>query len=443
MTYSCDEDKDGVKTPNDDVMAKLDKFMKNRKNKSYTSRRGQRRLSHKLLVDGELFFAFYDDGIMRCFDCLQMTNIVTDGDDEETVIAYERTIAPRPGEVPRKLYYKPWDADDDEPNAGVGEVSGMYFGADGMPIKNIKFENGVCMYHLPLDALDKRGNTLIGACSDWAKELRRFMTARVAIAEALSKFAFKGTVKGGQKVINSIRAKMESSFSQTGLSGGTEHNPPNAPGATWFQNDGINLEAMPRATGASDAKTDSDNLKLQFCAGTGIMLHYFGDPSTGNLATATAMELPMLKMFGAYQYLWKDAWRDIFSIVLGEGPDDEPANVGINMPDILDEDLQALSAFITSLTTVFPEAKVPAVMRRCLTAMEIENIEEVIEDIAENKQEQADANAALVTAGTHIAGPDGTVVPKPEPPVVQATKESAENELAATASLARLEKLLS
>jgi hypothetical protein len=31
--------------------------------------------------------------------------------------------------------------------------------------------------------------------------------------------------------------------------------------------------------------------------GANIFEHYLGNPLTGNLATATAMELPMLKMF--------------------------------------------------------------------------------------------------------------------------------------------------
>jgi hypothetical protein len=58
---------------------------------------------------------------------------------------------------------------------------------------------------------------------------------------------------------------------------------------------------------------------------------------TGNLATSTSMELPMLKNFGGYQELWKGGYRDLFSMVLGEDIDEEPAEIDIELPPILDE----------------------------------------------------------------------------------------------------------
>ena len=402
------------KTENPADQAKLDRFMKDRRNRRMTSKSGQRRLSSRLLVDGELFFGFFSDGTVRVFDCLQMTDIVTDPDDEDLVVAYKRVTSGKSGTSPKTLYYRPWDYSGPAPQKAAGEIQ-PYYGSDAATYGPITYEKDVLMYHLPFDSFEKRGNTLVGACSDWTREHRRFMVARVAITEALSQFAWKTTAKGGQKIINSIRAKLESTFSQTGLSGGTEHQPPAAPGANWIQNDGLNLEAMPRQTGASDAKVDSDNLKLEVCAGTGIMLHYFGDPSTGNLATATAMELPMLKMFEAYQQLWKDAWRDMFSIVLEEDPDEEAADIVITLPDIIDQDLQPQAMFMSNLFQNFPEAKIPSIMRRYLSILGVENLEEVMEEIADNKQQMSDQSAALVKAGTHVMGPNGKAIPKQLP----------------------------
>lgn len=412
----------------DSVQTKLNKFMKDRRNRKITSRFGQRRMSQRLLVDGEIFFALFDDGTIRFFDCLQITDIITDPDDEDTVLAYKRVT----GGVEtnqKTLYYKPWDLDDKAPEP-----------VDPVTKNTVKVEAGVVIYHMALDAFEKRGQSLFGSCSEWAKEHRRFMTARVALTQALSRFAYKTTVKGGQAAINSIRGKMESTFAQTGLSGGTEHQPPNAPGGNWLQNDGINLEAMPRTTGANDAKSDADGLKLMVCAGTGIFLHYFGDPSTGNLATATAMELPMLKMFGAYQTLWKDAMRDIFSIVLKENPDDdEPNEIAIQMPSILDDDLTALGTFLTGLVGAFPEAKVPAVLQQCLVSMGCQNIDELMEDIAKNKlvvdaqaqQDKADqlkvsmASAQNPVAGKQPVKPGNKPAPKPKAKMTEAERMDA------------------
>jgi len=372
VTWTCEEDS-GVED-------RLNKFMNDRRNRRITSRAGMRRMSQRLLVDGEIFFALFDDGTIRYFDCLQITDIICDPDDEDTVKAYKRETAGANNTASKTLYYQPWDSDDETPDV-----------VDPATKKSFTLETKVKIYHLAFDALDKRGNSLFGACSDWSREHRRFMIARVALTQALSRFAYKGTVKGGQKIVDSIRSKMESTFAQTGLSGGTEKNPPNAPGGTWLQNEGINLEAMPRTTGANDAKADADGLKLMVSAGTGIMLHYFGDPSTGNLATATAMELPMLKMFGAYQQFWKDAWRDIFSIVLEEDPDKPLETIAIEMPAIIEDDLAALGTFITQLTTAFPEAKVPEVLQMCLTSMGVQNINDVMGTI----EKQKEANDAL------------------------------------------------
>lgn len=391
LSYTCDDAK---------VQKELDKFMKDRRNHRYCTREGQRRLSQRLLVDGELFFGVFGDGTIKTFDCLQITDIITDKDDEDVVLAYKRVMVGRNaagGQTTRTLYYRPWDLADDKAKLDVTQVAND--GYNLVPIdpqggKAIAYEEDVVMYHLAFDAIERRGNGLITCCSDWAREHRRFMIARVAITQALAKFAFTTTVKGGQTMVNSIRAKLESTFAQSGLSGGTQHQPVAAPGANFLSNEGIELKAMPRVTGGAEAATDADGLKLMVSAGTGIMLHYFGDPGNANLATATAMELPMLKQFASYQLFWKDAWRDLFAMVLEEGPDDEPAEILITLPDIIEDDLQPLGMFLTQLTTVFPEAKVPQLLKQCLDSANVPDIDEVMKAIEANK-EALDAQAKL------------------------------------------------
>ena len=398
------------------VQKKLDVFMGKRINRRYCSRQGMRRLSQRLLVDGELFFGVFKDGSIKTFDCLQITDIITDPDDEDRVIAYKRVCTPPQGQQTNKvLYYKPWDLDVPDTSFSSKDVAND--GYNLVPIdpqggKDVKYEPDVVMYHLAFDNIERRGNGLITCCSDWMREHRRFMIARVAIMQALKKFAFNTTVKGGQNVVDSIRAKLESTFAVSGLSGGTEHQPVAAPGANFVGNEGITLKSMPQATGAGDASQDANQLKLMGCAGTGIMLHYFGDPSTGNLATATAMELPMLKMFGAYQVFWKDAWRDLFAIILEEKDGEEPAQITIDMPDILEDDLQPLSQFLTALTTVFPEAKVPALLKQCLQSANVDDLDEVMQDIEDNK-EQLDAQNQLAQKQAHQVAMTRAKQPKP------------------------------
>lgn len=388
---SSDETQEAASTQKKDtnpVQAELDKFMLNRRNRRLMSPEGQRRLSKKLLVDGEVFFAVFDEGdggkTIRTIDPLQITDIITDPDDEDHILGYKRLTA-----QDKVIYYYDWTCDDEDKQALADSNDPQQKGK----IDSKAITQDCVVYHLAFDTMQKRGNGLLFTVCDWSKEHRRMMEARVAITQALAKFAWKQKVKGGQAVVNAIQGRLQSTYATSGMTQ-VERNPTNAPGATWIENGAMDLTPMPRTTGAGDAASDANQLKLMVSAGTGIMLHYFGDPSTGNLATATAMELPMLKQFGAYQTMWKTAFRDIFSIVLDEDIDTERQTIDIDLPPILAEDLQKLGTFITGLTNAFPEAKVDQVLQMCLVSMGMNNVDEVMEDMKAKREEINAQNAA-------------------------------------------------
>jgi hypothetical protein len=363
-----------------------DAFAKGRRNKTIMNSEGQRRSSKKLLVDGEIFFAIFEADTsdetktIRRIDCLQITDIICDPDDEEHVLGYRRLTA-----QDKVLYYADW-RNDDEDNALLSQQP------DPSQKNKIgdKVEKDCVVYHLPFDTLLKRGNGLLSCNLDWSKEHRRFMEARVAIQQALAKFAWKGSVKGGQGIINQLQSKLASTYSTAGMTQ-VERHPQTAPGGTWLQNAGIDLAPMPRATGAGDAQSDGDQLKLMVCAGTGIMLHYFGDPSTGNLATATAMELPMLKMFQSYQSMWLDAYRDLFSIANSEDPS-EPDDLTLALPPILLDDIRKMGQFVQMVAAVFPEIRVPEVLHTLLNSLNVPNIDEVMDSVENKRGELAMAD---------------------------------------------------
>lgn len=353
----------------------LDLFMKDIRNRRLTASEGQRRSSKKCLVDGELFFAIFDEGdgkVIRRVDPLQITDVICDPDDDDHIIGYRRKT-----KQDKVLFYRDWTAQDSDLDLFTTQTD------PNLKVNPRKLEDCL-MIHVPFDALHKRGNGLLFSAVDWSKEHRRFMEARVAITQALAKFAWGAKVEGGQAIVNAVQSKLQSTHVTTGPMM-VERHPNPAPGSTLVTNKGMDMTPMPRATGAGDAASDGNQIKLMVCAATGIMLHYFGDPSTGNLATATAMELPMLKQFGSYQTFTSDYWRDIFSVVLEEEPGEVQENVVINMPSILEDDLQALGTFIAAVTAVFPEAKVESVLRECLSSMNVTNLDDVMKEIKKNK----------------------------------------------------------
>lgn len=361
------------------IQKKLDKFWKYHKNRCLTSSQGQDELSTQELIDGDIFFAIFTDGdvpVIRTIDCLQITAEISDPEDDRTIIAFRREFTGLKGQI-TKLYYKNWCAEDSDVSKAVDPDSG----------KSFAVEDNVVIYQHSFDKFGKRGNGLLSTVVDWSRYHRQFMNARVALTQALAKFAYKLTAKGSQKVVDAIATQLGSTLATTGTTSGLDKNPPTTPGGTWVQNQGLDIMPMPRATGGGDAKSDGDQLKLMVSAGTNIMLHYFGDPSTGNLATAEAMELPMLKSFTRYQESWKDCWRDLFSIVLEEGLDDEPAEIKIHLPPMLKDDLSRLGQFLMGLHQVFPEIQVPEILEMCLVALGAPNVEETMAAIAAKAKE--------------------------------------------------------
>jgi hypothetical protein len=405
------------------VQKRLNKFWKDRRNRRMLNSAGQRRLSKKLLVDGELFCAVFlnkgtrEGEILRTVDPLQITDFICDPDDDEHILAYRRLLPNN-----KSMYYADWTLDESELALAEQQKCGQ---------ERVVLQKDVVIHYLPFDTLNKRGDGLLVAALDWTREHRRFMEARVAIVQALAKFAWKGDVKGGQAALTAIQKRLASSISTDKTI--NEKNPAAAAGSTWLQNAGLNLDPMSRVTGAGDAKSDGDQFKLMVSAATGIMLHYFGDPSTGNLATSVSMELPMLKQFGSYQQLWKDFWRDVFTTVLAEDVDAEPAVIDIDLPPIVDADITKLGTALSSLLTALPELKQEEVCAMVLTALGLNNVDEIMKKVidsrTENKEQQAkqfemdNAKAAAIQAVSKSG----------------LTKESA---VALTEALARLSAVL-
>jgi len=77
--------------------------------------------------------------------------------------------------------------------------------------------------------------------------------------------------------------------------------------------------------------------RLMVAAATGIPVHYFGDPATGNLATATAMELPQRKRFEGWQQWFVGQYDNLFrSLAALEG-------VKVNTAQFIEIDFPALT----------------------------------------------------------------------------------------------------
>jgi len=127
-------------------------------------------------------------------------------------------------------------------------------------------------------------------------------------------------------------------------------------GSTQVENLGVDTTPIKTETGASAAYQDGKMIKYQICAAVGIPEQYFGDISTGNLATAKTVELPMMKMFQSYQQVWNDAYQDIDEVIL-EHADIKPDKwyVDRDFPKIAPADILQAATALTQILQVLPE----------------------------------------------------------------------------------------
>lgn len=400
----------------------LQKFWKSPKNRTMTSAAGQQKHNRRLLVDGEMFFAIFDDDpapSIRKVDCVEITQFIYDPEDAEVIWAFRRERTMPSGERDIK-YYRNWAFPEQE-LSGV-EVKNENGGA----AIGIAPEEGVLMYHLAFDAIHQRGNSLFSSSLAWMTSMRGFMQDRIAITKGLARYIQKLTVKGGSSQIAKIATAMNRQ-QQTGVAGRAVP-PGTGPAATaaktFLENGNVELSNMPRTTGASDAKTDFKTIRLMIAGGVGMTEPYFGDAESGNLATATAMELPMLKQFQSHQKLWGDAWVDMFTIVMyfmgvaGTAKEMEAIEVDVDFPPIVEADITKIVVAIVSACAEFPELKQPETLKLLLITMGVNNVDDVMERVL------VDQKANQVKADNIAGGkaPDGSPMPVTATPVVVPAK---------------------
>lgn len=390
-------------TEDETVKAALDKFWNNPKNRSVLSARGQRKSSDKSLTDGEVFFALFlgPDGevTIRWIDPLEITEIITDPDDIETVMYYKREWSNAQG-VTSVSYYRSHTNIDD---TATPDNSG----------KSIQSTDEAIVYHLAINTIGQRGNPLLLPVIGWIEQYRSFLAARIAIVRALARFAWAAKSKGGASAVATVKAATEGKYPKAG--------------STLVTNEAVTMEPIRTDTGSSNAMSDGRMLKLQIFAGVGIPEQYYSDVSTGNLATAKTVELPMMKQFGANQQIWSGVWQDIHNIVLTHnGIAKDKLFVDLDFPEIAPQDAAAALVAIQSLVAAFPQAAdIPDVLKQALINIGLNNVNEILDaleaKLAEEEAKKPEAPAVPPVPGQPVP-PEQPVKPATEALLITALK---------------------
>ena len=388
---------EGISAPkceNELVQAEIDSFWNDPDNAmALTSYSSQKFLSDKLQYEGNLFFVLFTDTVgnvrVRVLNAAEVGDIINDDEDRMRVNFY------KVANVKRKYNFASDGFD-------VGNVEFIYYpdvsninlGDFGVPASKL-VDASILHIKVNCDINDKFGVPELYRGIDWIRAHKNMAEDMATLVKSLSTLAWKKKIKGTPAQVAALRAAAHSKADFS------NRNP--SAGSTQYENEGVDTTPINTPTGGVViGEKGMRQLKLMVCAASGIFEHYFGDPSTGNLATAYSMELPMVKKFSSYQQLHQGIYKSILmhqinkKIELGILPlgsveydaktrrnkvvYNEPIIIDADFPPIVDKDPKVTAEALK----IGKDARLignESAARVFLSALKINNIDQEIKDI--------------------------------------------------------------
>lgn len=406
----------GVEVSCDDDQANtlIQQFMDDRANKAeFFGHQGRLTKDHTLRTTGNVFFTFVTnrlqgDVALRSIDVDEIIDIVQNPDDRAEVWFYRRQWTQLDFDIasgvtntrPMQAWYPDWQ--HQPPAAEQISHIGMYLVHWDQPI-----------YHLKVGGQEgmRFGIPETYAALDWAKAYTAFLEDWATIVRSLSRFAWKKVSKRGKAGSEATR------LNSTAGTGGSfrETNPSPNPGSVFVQPEGSGDLTPIAKTGAT---IDSDSGKpLRLMAAAALNLPdtiLSGDSDQGNLATAKTLDRPTELGFLERQELWAEFIRDVCGYRLdvadasaqsqlsksstadGLQVDqaDDTTTITVAFPPILEADVAELLQAITAADALglVPDG---TILRLALTALGVDDIDEIVAMLPDIKAEKAAATANI------------------------------------------------
>lgn len=297
-----------VKAKDPEVDAWVQRFWRHPRNRaSLTTAAAQWELNKELQIEGELFFIFYTSTVtgqvtVRTLQSQQVNKIINAKGDPKVQQLFHCQFL-----NPQKQLEGHWLLD-----YRIADATKQLYHPDFADANT-----EVTMMQVLTDSIGGRGISPKRTSVRWIKALTGFMQDRAAITLAASTFAFKQKIKGNRHAAQMAINRWGQYASQ--MLHGQDGNERRQGANTFIENEASNLEQMKFDTMSNNAYLDMRMFNRLAGIGSGVFEHYLGDPSTGNLATATAMELPMLKLFEFKQQRWADVLGEILNFVVLQG----------------------------------------------------------------------------------------------------------------------------
>jgi len=225
-------------------------------------------------------------------------------DYKNDVAAYDSDLDKQRGE--RILYYQHW----------ANEPTG-----NDVPPPNKMGKGRV--YHVAINRTGEMafGHPTVHRVLRWTNAFNSLMEARVDAAKAAAAFVMKRKVKGTPNQVRKLATQILSKRGELGRSvdaSGEDYLIGPRSGSIITENEQVEHESFKLDSGSAGANVDGQMIRSQISAATHFPQHYLGDIGSANLATATSMELPVLKAVESRQEVFEGLFRWFVDRVIEE-----------------------------------------------------------------------------------------------------------------------------
>lgn len=390
----------------EDVNAVVRQWWTSRENQnSLTGPEARARLERALSTDGNVFIASFTNPVdgrvtNRTIPFEQITRIITNPEDRGQVWFYERTYSRRAEafstteQSVTALYPDLAYAPAVRPHS----IQGMQVLWD-QPVRHVKVND--------LDGWEFGiGDTF--SIAPYARGYRDFLNDWLKLMKSLSQFAWRGTAEGKR----AQRARQALARAQQGVTGND-----NSVGATYVSAPGEGLEAIPKTGATIDADSGRPILAM-IAAGLDVPVTMLStDPGiTGARSTAETLDKPMMLSMQARQDVWTAVFIDLAeyrieqairagklpgTVVRDPWTQTDYAELSGDRPiihcDWPDLSTASVDDAVKAIKDADATGKVPplVIARLLLTALGVEDIDAVLEELTDDEGEWRDPYARL------------------------------------------------
>lgn len=317
-------------------------------------------------TDGNLYFGLATKGAqvdLHMIDALEILEVVTDPDDTSRDWYYHRQwnraeFTPEGAQSAYKLmeaWYPSVAIAMNPPANKPMMIAGKPVNWD-MPIQRVK---------LGAPAKWRWGIPPLYASIDWARAYKDFLEDWATVQRTLARFALMVETKGGPGAIAAYEALLSTTFADA--QGTTiERNPPPVTGSAHISGPDNKISAF-KSAGAQVAPEQARRLMLMVAAAQGMPETFYGDASTGSLATAVSLDRPTELKFKEIQQRWTDTLTRILEYVLWvssvtpkgrmrearqNNPAPQDVQIIVKFPAVLEHDIAIMTRAWTEAATL-------------------------------------------------------------------------------------------